>query len=166
MGTATVSSRREFEQAGLPGQPAHTRVHGARESVAPTALIVDDEPRLLHTLRQFVLKQGYEVRTATDGLSALRYLQTERPHFLLVDQHLPGACGLDILRYLNQGAPDVRVVLMSALLDDALATTARGLGATACLQKPFSLRALGNLLEQERQAAEHGTAIAETGIGS
>ena len=114
-----------------------------------TVLIVDDEPGLLRALRCYLMNQGYAVRTATNGLDALRQLQTEPIHLVLVDQNLPGKTGLEILRHLNQAASEVPVILMSALLNHTLGTAARLLGAKACLQKPFTLCGLKSLVEKE-----------------
>jgi two-component system, NtrC family, response regulator AtoC len=117
----------------------------------PSILIADDEPLLLHNLERFLALRGYAVRTTPDGREAVRQLRAQPPELLLVDHNLPGQTGMEVLREASLTAPRVRVILMSGLLDKKLGEAAQRLGARACLQKPFSLHQLKEVLDRESQ---------------
>jgi CheY-like chemotaxis protein len=110
-------------------------------------LIIEDEPGFRRILASFFAGQGYAVQTAPDGLAGIRRLEEWTPSLVLVDHNLPGMTGLDVLRHLAKEAPGVPAVLMSARLDARLEAAARSLGTKACLQKPFTLEQLGELLD-------------------
>jgi PleD family two-component response regulator len=56
-------------------------------------LVVVDEPTLLETLEYNLTRQGYEVYTAADGLTALEIARRERPDAIVLDIMLPGLDG-------------------------------------------------------------------------
>ena len=56
-----------------------------------TLLIADDESSIRESLSQVLSEIGYSVRTAEDGFSALREIQSEVPELLLSDLNMPGA---------------------------------------------------------------------------
>jgi DNA-binding response OmpR family regulator len=114
----------------------------------PNILIVEDALGLREALRLFFAGNGYDVRTARDGLEALRQIGFTQPDIVLLDHNLPGKSGLEILRHLHGVAPDLPAVLMSAELDGDLSRAALQLGAKACLLKPFSIDLLYELIER------------------
>jgi len=76
-------------------------------------LIVDDNPNLLLVLAQIFKQQGYSVRAASDGFSALRKLRDRVPEVLLSDLNMPGMSGYELLSVVRRRFPGIAVVAMS-----------------------------------------------------
>ena len=68
-------------------------------------LVVDDDPALLHSLKEILEAEGYEVTTAADGESGLRCLKEQAFDLVLSDLALPGLDGMELLKYLRREAP-------------------------------------------------------------
>jgi len=64
-------------------------------------LVVDDEPNLADLLTMALRYEGWEIRTAHDGLSAVRLAREFRPDAVVLDVMLPDLNGLDVLRRLR-----------------------------------------------------------------
>lgn len=58
-------------------------------------LLVDDEPHILQFLELGLLNEGFEVRTASDGLSAISIAAEFKPHVAILDVMMPGMDGFD-----------------------------------------------------------------------
>ena len=67
-------------------------------------LIVDDEPSSVELLGFYLKEKGYAVKCATNGRECLENVVLFRPEILILDIRLPDADGLEILRYLKEGA--------------------------------------------------------------
>ncbi len=65
-------------------------------------LVVDDEPVVLEALETLLRQEGHEVLRAQDGESALRKAEAERPDIILLDLHLPGLSGFEVVSRLRQ----------------------------------------------------------------
>src|SRR5438046_10457585 len=68
-----------------------------------TILVVDDEPRIVQLVRDYLEHGGFTVLTAHDGPGALRSARTGRPDLVVLDLSLPGLDGLDGARSLRRG---------------------------------------------------------------
>lgn len=105
-----------------------------------TILIVDDEGEIVKLIAEVLADEGYTVRTAQDGPSAMREVEAHLPALLLLDYWMPGMTGADVLQELRaRGFEQLPVVLMSAGTRGDLAQRS---GATAFLSKPFDINAL------------------------
>jgi len=62
-----------------------------------TLLLVDDDPSLLNTLRDFLAFEGFEVLTAPSGEKALAELRAVKPDLILLDMSMPGMGGVGVL---------------------------------------------------------------------
>ncbi|MEA3397061.1 MAG: response regulator transcription factor [Chloroflexota bacterium] len=104
-------------------------------------LIVEDEPTLLETLEYNLLRQGYQVCTATDGPTALEIARRERPDVILLDIMLPGLDGFEVCRILRRemNAP---ILMLTARDDEVDRVVGLEVGADDYLTKPFSMREL------------------------
>jgi len=80
-------------------------------------LIVEDEPALPETLEYNLIRQGYEVYTAADGLAALEIARRERPDAIVLDIMLPGLDGLEVCRILRQEM-SVPILMLTARTDE------------------------------------------------
>ncbi|MBI2163377.1 MAG: response regulator, partial [candidate division NC10 bacterium] len=65
-------------------------------------LVVDDEPVVLEALEALLTREGHEVLQASDGEAALRQAETARPDIILLDLHLPGLSGFEVVGRLRQ----------------------------------------------------------------
>jgi CheY-like chemotaxis protein len=77
-------------------------------------LIVDDELIMRESLRGWLERDGYEVAAAASGEEALDMLKKTRFDILLVDIKMEGISGLEVLRQVKEGDPDVAVVMITA----------------------------------------------------
>jgi two-component system OmpR family response regulator len=102
-------------------------------------LVVDDEPTLTELLVMALRYEGWDVRGAADGLSAVRIARDFRPDTVVLDVMLPDIDGLEVLRRLRYEAPDVPVLFLTAR--DSVEDRVTGLtaGGDDYVTKPFSL---------------------------
>jgi len=100
--------------------------------VAPTVLIVDDHARFRQTARRALERDGWTIAgEAVDGAEALRAARALEPDVVLLDVGLPGMSGLEVVRRLRDGMPQLVVVVVSThdsadYHDLAVANGARG----------------------------------------
>jgi two-component system alkaline phosphatase synthesis response regulator PhoP len=109
--------------------------------MAHKILVVDDEVTLLNSLRAYLEGEGYLVRTATDGRSALQVARDFQPDLVVLDIMLPEIDGLEVLRQLRS-ASDVYIIMLTAKADEADKVIGLGMGADDYVTKPFSPREL------------------------
>src|SRR5205814_3949628 len=108
--------------------------------VAPT-LVVDDEPRIVQLVRDYLEHGGFTVLTASDGPAALRTARTGRPDLVVLDLGLPGLDGLDVARSLRREG-EVPIIMLTARTDESDRIVGLELGADDYLTKPFSPKEL------------------------
>ena len=106
-----------------------------------TILVVDDEPRIVQLVRDYLEHGGFTVLTASDGPAALRSARTARPDLVVLDLGLPGLDGLDVARSLRRGG-EVPIIILSARTDESDKLVGLELGADDYLTKPFSPKEL------------------------
>lgn len=82
----------------------------------PTLLFVDDEERILRSLRM-LFASNYRVLSTTDGNEALAILRREKVHALISDQRMPIMAGVDLLRQAREIAPDTMRLLLTGYSD-------------------------------------------------
>lgn len=102
-------------------------------------LVIDDTPPNIELVRGILSLEGYEVLSATDGLSGIALFQQERPALVLLDILMPGLNGFETcerLRQLPEGL-DVPIVFLTALSDLGSHNSAIGSGADDYLTKPI-----------------------------
>ncbi|CAN5644915.1 response regulator transcription factor [soil metagenome] len=93
-----------------------------------TVLVVDDEADIVSLLRDFLESEGYTVLTASDGLSALKIVQSTQLDCVLLDVMMPGMTGFDLLRKVRETS-EVPVLFLSARHEDHDKIRGLGLGA-------------------------------------
>ncbi|MFR9803632.1 response regulator transcription factor [Pseudonocardia sp. RS010] len=105
-------------------------------------LVVDDEATLSDLLSMALRYEGWEVRSAGDGLTAVRTARDFKPDAVVLDIMLPDLDGLEVLRRLRADTPEVPVLFLTA--KDAVEDRVAGLtaGGDDYVTKPFSLEEL------------------------
>ncbi|MCE0763395.1 response regulator transcription factor [Pseudonocardia kujensis] len=105
-------------------------------------LVVDDEATLSDLLSMALRYEGWEVRSAGDGLTAVRTARDFKPDAVVLDIMLPDLDGLEVLRRLRADSPEVPVLFLTA--KDAVEDRVAGLtaGGDDYVTKPFSLEEL------------------------
>ncbi len=106
-----------------------------------TILVVDDEPRIVQLVRDYLEHGGFTVLTASDGPAALRSARTGRPDLVVLDLGLPGLDGLDVARSLRRDG-EVPIIMLTARTDESDKLVGLELGADDYLTKPFSPKEL------------------------
>ncbi|HTM01651.1 MAG TPA: sigma-54 dependent transcriptional regulator [Candidatus Omnitrophota bacterium] len=109
--------------------------------VKPTAgvLVVDDERSLRFTLSESLSEEGYRVDTASDGAEALSKVEGGDFQLVLLDQKLPDANGIEVLRKIKAKRPELPVVIMTAYGKFENAVEAARAGCYDYIGKPFEL---------------------------
>jgi two-component system alkaline phosphatase synthesis response regulator PhoP len=105
--------------------------------VSARILLVEDEPGLVMTLSDLLGAEGYDVESATDGLTGLSKALKEKFDLLVLDVMLPGKSGLDVCRELRQQGKDVAVLMLTAKTQLIDRVVGLKLGADDYLTKPF-----------------------------
>ena len=132
-------------------------------------LVVDDEPTLTELLASVLRYEGWDIRTAADGSSAVRAAREFQPDAVILDIMLPDFDGLEVLRRLRADQPHVGVLFLTAR--DAVEDRVAGItaGGDDYVTKPFSLEEvlarLRALLRRSGAArARAGTELAVSGL--
>ena len=102
-------------------------------------LVVDDEPNLTELLSMALRYEGWEVRTAASGVTAVRSAKEFGPDAVVLDMMLPDFDGMEVLRRMRGEDPNVPVLFLTA--KDAVEDRVAGLtaGGDDYVTKPFSL---------------------------
>jgi CheY-like chemotaxis protein len=112
--------------------------------------VVDDELLIREQVAEFLGQFNYRVVLARDGLEALARVAMYRDRLRLVttDFNMPNTDGFGLARALReQLAPDVRIVVISGLVDDEDIRTLRQIGVDAVLRKPFDRWSLARAID-------------------
>ena len=104
-------------------------------------LVIEDDGNLLRALQYSLEREGYSVRTATDGESGLEAAREARPGLVILDVMLPRLDGFEVCRILRRGT-DVPLLMLTARGEEIDRVLGLELGADDYLVKPFSMREL------------------------
>jgi FixJ family two-component response regulator len=110
----------------------------AQESVSRGEIfVVDDDPAVRDTLSVVLSAGGYKVICFADGAALLAVARTRTPACILLDVHIPGKSGLDILKELHGEDYPEPIFMISGQGDIAMAVSAIKSGALDFIEKPF-----------------------------
>jgi two-component system alkaline phosphatase synthesis response regulator PhoP len=104
-------------------------------------LVVDDEPKIVQLVRDYLERAGFAVSTARDGNEALMRAHSERPDLIVLDLGLPGLDGLEVTRRLRRDS-GVPIIMLTARHEETDKVVGLELGADDYVTKPFSPREL------------------------
>jgi len=108
----------------------------------PVVAILDDEPEMRKALRRLLTCRGFGVEEYACGEDLLAALSSHPLDYLLLDLHMPGINGFDVLEAVRSRQIPVPVIVITAHDEPGTAERVRGLGAAAYLKKPVDREAL------------------------
>jgi len=115
-----------------------------------TILIADDESALRALVRATLDSGRLRILEAADGDEAVAVARAEHPDLILLDWSMPGRTGLEVARELraDPSTADIQIVMLTARTLAFDQTAARDVGVDAYMTKPFSPRALLDLVRK------------------
>jgi DNA-binding NtrC family response regulator len=117
-------------------------------------MVVDDEHLIRWSLEQNLKKQGYDVCTAGNGEDALRLAREEQPELVLLDIHLPGIGGIEVLQKLKELDEDIIVIMVTAHGGLETAVNTMRLGAYDYINKPFNLDEMSIVIKKALETSD------------
>src|SRR5580704_10461558 len=121
-------------------------------------LVVDDEPQITRVLRTVLTGQGYQVRTAGEGESALSDFTEWRPELVITDLFMPHMDGIELCRRIR-AVSTVPIIVLSVKGEEKAKVEALDSGADDYVTKPFGI---DELLARVRAALRRGGGVTET----
>ena len=119
----------------------------------PSVLITDDDVAFRETLGGVLEPLGVRPLLAADGEEALRIIEHEEVHLVLLDMHMPRLTGLETIRRLKHFRAALPCILLSARLDDTIVEQARREHVFSVMSKPVTRRQITNAVGQALQTA-------------
>ena len=111
-------------------------------------LLVDDEVDFTAGLSKVLRRRGFEVETASDGMTAVVHIAKEPFDVVVLDVKMPGMDGIQVLAEIKRLAIDTQVILLTGHLSLSDEETGIKEGAFAYLFKPFPILKLVSLIEE------------------
>lgn len=118
-------------------------------------LFVDDEEDLVSTVVERLQLRGIDATGAVRGQQALTLIEQQPFDAVLLDVRMPGLGGLEVIKQIKQGHPDLEVILLSGHGAREDVETGRRLGAFDYLQKPVDLEDVIAVLHRAATKGEH-----------
>src|SRR5437879_2562468 len=132
------------------------------DSNAREIFIVDDDPLVLNALSVVLSREGYQVTGFGEGASFLAAAKTRTPTCIILDVHMPGQSGLDILKELNAQQYPAPIFIISGIGDIPMAVEAIKNGALDFSEQPFDA---STVVTRVREAVEAWARRAQRGGG-
>jgi two-component system, chemotaxis family, chemotaxis protein CheY len=111
-------------------------------------LVAEDSLFMQNRVSKMLLDDGYEVIHVANGLEAIEAYQNEKPDLVLMDINMPLKDGLEALEEIRRIDPQARVVMLTALNQQAAVLQAVHMGARDFLTKPVAPAQLLRVVEQ------------------
>jgi two-component system KDP operon response regulator KdpE len=128
-------------------------------------LVVDDEPQITRVLRTTLSSQGYDIRVANDGETALEIMKDWTPDLVITDLAMPRMDGLELCKRIRSSA-EMPIIVLSVKDQERTKVQALDTGADDYVTKPFGIsellaRVRANLRRAPAAAPEGGAVITE-----
>ncbi|MDD6800007.1 MAG: response regulator transcription factor [Firmicutes bacterium] len=109
--------------------------------VGTTILVIDDEVSICESVRLYLENEGYEVKTANDGVEGLSFFKVYEPDLVLLDIMLPRKDGWQVCREIREisSKPIIMITAKNDVFDKVLGLE---LGADDFMTKPFDMKEL------------------------
>src|SRR5436190_14442753 len=125
-------------------------------------LVVDDEPQITRVLKTVLSSQGYQVRTAAEGESALSNFKEWSPELVITDLYMPHMDGIELCRRIRE-VSTVPIIVLSVKGEEKSKVEALDSGADDYVTKPFGI---DELMARVRAALRRGGAGATEVVSS
>ena len=113
-------------------------------------LIIDDDEAVLSVLKDTLLREGYDVAEARDGVEGLKLFLEKPADLVMTDIYMPEKEGLELIQDLRAASSSVRIIAMSggspAVPGFPALTVADQLGADYTIEKPFTRKGMLKLV--------------------
>jgi DNA-binding response OmpR family regulator len=106
-----------------------------------TILVVDDERKIAHLVRDYLENAGFRVVVAYDGKVAMAQFRHEQPDLVVLDLNLPEMDGIDVARAIRRER-NTPIIMLTARVEETDRIVGLELGADDYVTKPFSPREL------------------------
>jgi DNA-binding response OmpR family regulator len=129
-----VSEHLAYEKATIMAETS-----GWTTGLEAQLLVVDDEPHLRISMQELLRRRGYHVEAAGSGAEALSLLECAPFDLMVLDLHMPGMSGVEVMRRARQIRPDLSIIILTAhaSVDSAIAAVKHDV--TDYLLKPCSV---------------------------
>ena len=111
-------------------------------------LIVDDEPIVRESIRDWLKDAGYKVATAETGEEALALVGKQDFSVIIMDIRLPGKTGITVLKEIKEVKPGIKSIIITAYPTAEFTAEARKLGVVDYLIKPIAPDDLERLVRE------------------
>jgi two-component system response regulator AdeR len=126
-------------------------------TTGPRILIIEDEPEIAEIIEMYLRRDGFRTQHAGDAQQGMEYFHQQHPALVLLDIHLPGQNGIDILQSIRRDS-ETPVIMLTALTDDINKLLSLRLGADDYIAKPFNP---AELIARVRTVLRRTTAVAK-----
>jgi DNA-binding response OmpR family regulator len=113
----------------------------SRPSRRSRILVADDDPTISDVVARYLEREGFDVETVRDGITAFDRTLASPPDLMVLDLMLPGMDGLEVFRRLRAISP-IPIIMLTARGDESDRVAGLELGADDYMGKPFSPREL------------------------
>ena len=113
-------------------------------------ILIADDSLFMRRILKDILSEQYEVIEADSGAKALEQFEKEKPDLVLLDIIMPAGEeeGITVLRSIMEKYPEARVIMITAVGQDAIIEECRKLGAKDYIVKPFDAKLVTETVEK------------------
>lgn len=125
-------------------------------------LVCDDDKEIVEAIEIYLTQEGYQVLKAYDGMQALKVLETETVHLLILDVMMPRLDGIRATLKIRE-TNSIPIIILSAKSEDADKILGLNIGADDYMTKPFNpLELVARVKSQLRRYTQLGGNVSST----
>lgn len=114
-------------------------------------MVIDDQPGIRRLIFEVLNQAGFNVTLAINGNEALEKISDNDLALIILDMKMPGMNGIEFLKELRHRASNLPVIVITAYSEKNITEEVCKLGARYCLQKPFDIFQLYQMVHQIMQ---------------
>ena len=130
----------------------YEELYSGDHPVAPSAtiLVVDDDPSIVHLIKEDLEAAGYKVSCGYDGQMAVQMANQLRPDLIILDVNMPMTSGLNAFKFLREAKEtcSIPVIFVSGELSKDIFPVIAKAPRVAHLKKPMDLEHLNSMVRQ------------------